>query len=555
LERHKGAKVFAGDDAFELVTTHGFPKETIVELLGEQGLEIDEERYQALWDQHTAVSNTKQVEVFTTSALASAKPRLGSTPFVGYEKPTHETEVTLIEVDGQETTAAATGAAVRFALKQTPFYAESGGQVGDIGRVRGAGFEIEVLDTQRDEGLVVHIGRVLSGTASPGPAMAAVDQPTRRATTRHHSATHLLHSALGHVLGPHIEQQGSKVDPAQLRFDYNHREAPSKDQLAAVERWVNEHVAARRAVTIAELTIDKARALGAKAQFGEKYGDTVRVVTMGEAVSPASIEFCGGCHVANTGDIASLRILRDEALAAGIRRITAVAGEAAAALSGEEEAIALRCGAVLGLAEPDPRELEALQRLFKAPLKDLPARVQQLVTEVGDLSRRLNTTAAGGGGGLVERVELLQIEAKRLRKLDDSRKAQAATGAIDQVLASETMVAGVVLLVARVDGADAKALRALIDLVRQKKPSHCAVLGAEADGKALLAVSCSPDVIARGAKAGDLIGHLAKLVGGGGGGKPDVAQAGGKDASQLASALAQAPALVQQALSGRAAGP
>jgi alanyl-tRNA synthetase len=549
IDRQRGQKIFSGDDAFELVTTHGFPKEIIADLIASEGMAIDDQQFEKRWTEHTQVSHAKDVEVFTSSALQDAKPRLGATPFVGYEQSEWPTEITLIEVAGKEVAQAPVGSAVRVALAKTPFYGESGGQVGDRGRIVGKDFEIVVTDTQKDDGLVIHIGEVAKGAARPGPVTARIDADARNATTRHHSATHLLHSALGKFLGAHVEQQGSKVEPGQLRFDYNNPQAPGKEQLAQIEDWVNQAIRSAHPVQIQELPIDDAKKMGAKAQFGEKYGAKVRVVSVGDG--KVSRELCGGCHVRNTGEILVFRIIRDEALSAGVRRVTAVAGQAARDLESEQRAIAKQCMDLLGGGQADPHQVEDLARLFKVTFKEVAARVQALSRDLDQAALTSNATMAMPQGDLLSRVEFLQNELKRLRKIADQHKAQAATGAIDQVLASERDIGGIPVICKQIDGLDAKALRSLVDLVRQKKPSHFLVLGSAADGKALLAVSASADVIARGVSAGDVIGKLAAKVGGGGGGKSDVAQAGGKDPSQLPAALASVPALVLESLKAK----
>lgn len=555
LDRQRGSGIFAGDDAFDLVTTHGFPKEVIEDLAAAEGLTVDQDRFRVRWEEFQKISQGgKTVEVFATSALQEAKPRLGDTPFIGYEATEAMVQITLLEVDGQAVDAAPKGTVVRFALDKTPFYAESGGQVADTGRLRGAamlgeGFEIRVTDVVKDGGLVVHHGTVISGTAQPGMVKAEVDDDRRRATTRHHSATHLLHSALGRVLGDHVEQQGSKVSPEELRFDYNHPKAPDRAQLETIERWVNDQIAERHPVAATEMPIDQARQLGAKAQFGEKYGSSVRVIAMGDGT--VSREFCGGCHVSNTGDIGTFRILKDEASSAGIRRITAVAGSAAAALDDEQRAVAEACAVVLGGSiTADPAAVELLAKAFKAPAKEIPGRVEALVKEVSDLATRLMTTmvADGGGGGLIERVDQLQAELKRLRKLDEGRKAQMAHAALDAVLASERDVGGIAVITHVLVGIDAKALRALVEQVRGRKPEACIVLGADDGGKALLVAAVGAQAQARGVSAGALISDLARRVGGGGGGKGDLAQAGGKDPAALPAALAQVDDLVQRSL-------
>ncbi len=538
LDRQRGQAVFSGDDAFDLVTTHGFPKEVIAELAGNDGLAIDEARFKSRWDEHTRISNTKQVEVFTSTALQEAKPRLGATPFTGYGELALASELTLLEQDGKAVAQAPAGARVRFALAATPFYAESGGQEADRGQVTGDGFAIAVHDVQKDEGLVIHSGEVVSGSAHPGPVRAMVDGARRRATTRHHSATHLLHSALGRVLGDQVEQQGSRVEPTQLRFDFNHAGAMTREQLATVEDWVNQAIRAGHAADIREQTIAEAKAGGAKAQFGEKYGERVRVVTFGSR--EVSRELCGGCHVANTADIAAFRIVKEEASSAGIRRIIAVAGDAARQLAGEELDVAARCGRLVGLgAVEDASGIEGIARAFKTTLKELPSRLEQLAREVGELSTRLGLPSATPSGNLAQRIEQLQEEGRRLRKADEQRKAQAATGAIDELLARERRSNAASIIIASLDGLDGKALRQLCDLARSRRPSHCLLLASASggEGKVAMVAAVSADLLPRGLGAGELIAKAAPLVGGRGGGKPDFAQAGGTDAAGIPAAL------------------
>ncbi len=546
LDRQRGSGVFSGDDAFELVATHGFPKEVIAELAGNDGLKWDEARFATRWAEHQAVSNTKKIEVFTSTALQEAKPRLGATPFVGYGVLEQATVITLLEWEGKEVTAAPTGSKVRVALRQTPFYAESGGQVGDVGELRGGDFAIRITDTQKDEGLVIHQGVVTNGIAKPGAVAAVVDRSARSATTRHHSATHLLHSALGTILGSHVEQQGSKVSPEELRFDFNNPGAPTRDQLAAVETWVNQRISEGHAVDIREMPIDEAKNLGAKAQFGEKYGASVRVVAMGTG-TPVSREFCGGCHVANTADVLAFRITAEGASSAGIRRITAVAGEAAQRLSAEESAVAAACAPLVGLDQvADPRQIDELARTFKAQPKEVPARLQKLVSEIDALAAKAKTARAPLTGDLVARVIQLGDEVKRLTKLADKQAAQAAAGRADDLVATAIMVAGTSLIAAQVD-ADGKTLRTLAETLQQKNPGVIVLVGA-ADGKVGVVVSVAKDLVARGLAAGALIAPVAAKVGGKGGGKPDFAQAGGTDPSGITAAIAGVRPLVEQAL-------
>jgi alanyl-tRNA synthetase len=543
LERQKGSGVFAGADAFELVATHGFPKEVIAELAGAEGLKLDEASFKTCWEEHQRVSTSKQVEVWKASALQDAKPRLGATRFVGYTDLTTRAAITLLEVDGKEAASAAPGTAVRFALDQTPFYAESGGQVGDVGVIDGDGFSIRITDVQKDDGLFVHSGAVASGTARPGTVTATVDAERRRDTTRHHSATHLLHAALGRFVGGHIEQQGSKVSADELRFDVNNPKALGPEQLAQVEAWVNEQIRAKHTVQIRELPIEAAKQLGAKAQFGEKYGATVRVVTMGEG-TPVSLEFCGGCHVGNTTDIGAFRITGESATAAGIRRVTAVAGRAAQALIDGERALADASGRAVGLiGGVDPREVIEVSRIFRCKVEEVPARLAALVAEIAHAG-----TGSGSHptltGGLVERVQIYQEALKQVRKRAEQAASAAAAGAADTVAAQVQLAGTVPYIAVRQDGLDGKALRTLAEAVRGKRGDVVVVLASAHEGKAGLCAVVPADLVKRGLSAGAIIGKLAPLVGGGGGGKPDFAQAGGKDPGGIDAALAQVAALV-----------
>nr|MBA3708761.1 hypothetical protein [Planctomycetota bacterium] len=478
-----------------------------------------------------------------------AKPRLGATPFVGYDEVEAATEITLLEVGGAAAASAPTGTAVRFALARTPFYAESGGQVGDTGKVAGADFEIRVTDVQKDEGLVIHSGEVVAGAARGGAVTAKVDADKRKDITRHHTATHLLHAALGRVLGDHVEQQGSKVEAGSLRFDFNNPGAMTREQLAAVENWVNEQIHAGHPVAIAEMPVDDAKKLGAKAQFGEKYGKSVRVISVAEG--SVSRELCGGCHVRDTREIRAFRIVREEASSAGVRRVTAVAGRAALALAAEEAEVAAECGELFGMARvEDPRAIDDIARELKVTRKELPARLAQLRNEARELAGKLLATLIEGSGDLAARVDHLQTELRRLRKLNETKQAQAAAGQADDLIAQVREVAGVPLLAVRVDGLDAKALSQLADVLKSKQASLCLVLAGEQAGKAVVLAAVSKDLVARRLSAGNLVKQLAEQLGGRGGGKPELAQGGGPDPSRLDAVLAGVPALVQQAVAG-----
>jgi alanyl-tRNA synthetase len=524
---------------FGLFTTYGFPPELTADLAREHGLTIDEAGYGRLMAEFAEISKgNREVQVFDRSALVDARPQLGDTAFVGYAVLETDAELTFLEVDGAEATTAPTGVQVRFALDRTPFYGESGGQVGDTGTVTGDGFAIAVEDVQRDGGLVIHRGTVIAGTARPGPVRAGVAVAPRQAITRHHSATHLLHSALGTVLGRHVEQQGSKVESTALRFDFNHPQAVTAVELRQVEDWVRREIAADGPVAVDLLPLDEARRRGAKALFGERYGAEVRMVSMGRP--PVSVELCGGCHVDRTGDIGDFRILREEAVAAGVRRITAVAGEAARELAGREAALAIACAAAAGLPAVSTTELAPAAQLLKVRPEELPGRLAVMTAAVAERAAAAGEGARAVAVTLIDRVGELQAEERRLERLRQERQTRAAVADLDGILASRTEVAGVPLYTGRIDGVDAKVLRQVADAVRGRIDRYCLILGAATADKALLICAVSPDLVAAGVHAGRLVGRLARIVGGSGGGKPDLAQAGGKDPARLVEALAAA---------------
>ncbi len=548
LEQHRAqsATVFSGDDAFELVTTHGFPKELIEELISGDQLTVDEAQFDKRWQAFVEISKSKTVDVFTSTALQEAKPRLGETEFIGYETLEAAVEIALLESEGKEVATAAEGSQVRFALNRTPFYAESGGQLADKGELQGDGFVITVTDVQKDDGLIVHSGVVATGTAQVGSATARVNPTLRHASQANHSATHLLHSALYKTLGDHIAQQGSQVGPDGLRFDYNNPKAPSREDLQCVEDWVNAEINAAHPVLTQVLDLEAAQALGAKAQFGEKYGASVRVVTMGTA--DVSLEFCGGCHVENTKEIKHFRLLKDEASSAGIRRIVAVSGAAAVALREQEEQVAEECASYLAVASVNVEELADLAKLFKVQNDGIVERLKLLVDEARALAATLSLDLEFTGDCALDQCLALQKQIKAWRKLQEQQAGQAALAAVDGIIAGQKQVAGQALLVSELAAVDAKSLKQVADAIREKLTSYCLVLGSNNDGKALLVVAVSDDLYAQGVKAGEIVGALAKLVGGGGGGRPDYAQAGGKNGKDIPAALAQAESLFSAAL-------
>ncbi len=497
--------VLPGEIAFTLYDTYGFPLDLTQDILRGQGRGVDAEGYDAAMkrQQEEARKNwAGSGEAATESLWFDLHSRLGATEFLGYETEVAEGQVLAIVAEGREIEEAGTGTEVGLILNQTPFYGESGGQQGDQGVIFGAdGLEVAVRDTQKKLGdLHVHLGSVTHGTLKPGDAVELRVEGGRRNSLRaHHSATHLLHEALRRRLGAHVTQKGSLVAPDRLRFDISHPTALTPEDIAAVEADVNARIRANAAVETRFMTPDEAIEAGALALFGEKYGDEVRVVSMGGPgedradVSQYSTELCGGTHVARTGDIGFLKIVREEALASGVRRIEAVAG-AAAIEHVERQDVLLR---------------ETAAVLKSAPV-ELPGRVQSLVEErrklerqVEDLRRKL---ATGGGNG-------------------------AAAGP------QAREVGGVSFVSRLLEEVPPKELKPMADEIKKSVGSGVVALIAVNEGKASLVVGVTDDLTGR-ISAVDLVRAGSQAVGGkGGGGRPDMAQAGGPDGAAAQNAL------------------
>ena len=421
------------------------------------------------------------------------------TDFTGYHSLNGSVRILGLFKKGESVDSLETDEEGVIILDQTPFYAESGGQVGDSGRIEADGAVFEVLDTQKQGGqLFLHKGRVVQGSFITNQACeVSVDEEVRRATESNHSATHLLHAALRQILGEHVAQKGSQVNAERLRFDFSHFEPMSADEIATIERLVNEQIRHNHAVSAQVMHKDDAVKAGAMALFGEKYGEEVRVLAMGDF----SIELCGGTHVQRTGDIGLFKIVSETGVAAGVRRIEAVTGY------GAMEFIANREQVLLSIAS-----------LLKAGPDKAFDKVQQLM----DKNRQLE---------------------KDLEKL----KAKLASSAGDDILAAAVEVAGVKVLAVQLDDVDPKSLRDLADQLKNKLGRAALVLATVNDDKVSLIASVSKDVMDQ-VKAGELVNFVAMQVGGKGGGRPDMAQAGGNDPSGLAQALAQVPEWVKQKL-------
>jgi alanyl-tRNA synthetase len=493
LNELKGS-VIPGNVVFKLYDTYGFPVDLTNDIARERSLTLDEEGFEREMEAQRERARSASAFGMDYNALVKVD---GDTRFLGYQGVSGAGQIIALFKDGKAVEKLNEGEEGVVVLDQTPFYAESGGQVGDCGTLSGAGVRFDVRDTTKAGGAHLHHGIVAQGSLSVGAAVKAeVDASVRQATALNHSATHLLHAALRQVLGDHVQQKGSLVDSQRLRFDFSHFEAIKPEQLKQLEDIVNREIRANSVVETEETDIDTAKAKGAMALFGEKYGDQVRVLTMGGGFS---VELCGGTHVGRTGDIGLFKITSEGGVAAGVRRIEAVTGAAALAyLNGAEEQLKEAAGLVKGSRD------NLLDKL----------------------------------AGLLERNRQLEKELEQL-------KAKAASAAGDDLAGSAVDVAGVKVLAARLDGLDGKALLALVDQLKNKLGSGVILLGGVFEEKVVLVAGVTQDLAAK-LKAGDLMKQAAAAVGGKGGGRPDMAQGGGTDAGKLDEALALAKAFVEQ---------
>jgi alanyl-tRNA synthetase len=494
-----GGTVVDGAVAFQLSDTYGFPMDLTRVIVSERGLSVDEAGFEKHLDQQRARGEWKGSGETAVGDLHKAiAAELGATRFVGYEEEATSSEIVALVVKGARASKAVRGDRVEVITTATPFYGESGGQLGDTGTVAGLRGSVKVEDAHRPvPGLVTHLGVVAEGELQVGDRVELkVDQARRDLIRANHSATHLLHLALRETLGEHVKQAGSVVGPDALRFDFAHFGPLTGEELHQVERRVNELVRRNDGGQTAELAIEEARKTGAMMIFGEKYGEKVRVVTLGP-----SKELCGGTHVRRTGDIAYFKIASEESIAAGVRRIVAQTGPRAVELSQKIE-----------------DELKRAAALFKAGTFEVAAK-----------------------------VEAAQRRARELEKALEEAGGKLAAAQSGDLAAQAVVVGAAKILAVKVQG-DAKALRELADKLRDKLGSGVVALGAEVDGKAVLLVAVTRDLTGK-VKAGDLVKEAAKLVGGAGGGKPDLAQAGGADPSGLEAALEKIKALASAALS------
>ncbi|MBL8828032.1 MAG: alanine--tRNA ligase [Planctomycetaceae bacterium] len=500
--KSSGKSLVAGSEAAEMYTTHGFPPELIETMAAEHNLTFDWAGYKKAMEEHGDKSGRVQHTVMGGhSPLDALAKTMHGSDFLGYE--TTEATAKIVGIIAQDKLCESIdeighAQPIKLVLDKTPFYGESGGQVGDVGTITGDGFTFDVIDTEKERGFHLHVGHLRSGTIKQNATCSAkVDTTRRQGIRRAHSATHILHYALQKHLGKHAQQQGSKVDNDWLRFDFTNPGSVSKDELAKIEADVNERIAAAEPIGWRTLPIADARQAGAMMLFGEKYPDIVRMVSMGNF----SKELCGGTHLDNTGQVGFFKIIGEESVSAGTRRIVALTGKAAWDRVHKLEQIVAECATAL-----------------RVNWEDVPQRINAVVKELRDAKRAAQATP----------------------------KASSVT--VDDLLKSAITIGGTTVVVAELPGGSADDMRAMIDHVRNKTKSSAVLLGSSADDKVTLVAGISHDLEAKKLSAGNWIKPVAAIVGGSGGGRPNMAQAGGKDPAKLPEALEVAKAEIKKLL-------
>ena len=499
-----GVKVLSGENAFKLYDTYGFPMDLTQEILEEKGFSVDEEGFKkAMEVQRTTARKARKVTNYMgadETVYESVDPSV-TTEFVGYDSLNCKSKITVLTTETEIVEALSDGEVGTVIVEQTPFYATMGGQQGDKGIIRTATGEFQVEDTIKLlGGKVGHVGKMISGMMKTGDeADLSVDAALRAKTCKNHSATHLLQKALREVLGTHVEQAGSYQDGERTRFEFSHFAAMTPEELEKVEKIVNDKIAEAIPVRTDVMTVDEAKKTGAMALFGEKYGETVRVVSMGDF----SKEFCGGTHVKNTSEIAAFKIISENGVAAGVRRIEALTGD------------------------------------------NVFAYYRNLEKELLEAAKAAKATPAT----LTEKIEHMQAEIKALTSENESLKSKAAKEALGDVMDQIVEVKGVKLLASAVDGVDMNGLRDLGDQLKEQLGEGVIVLASSCEGKVNLIVMATDAAMKQGAHAGNLIKSIAGKVGGGGGGRPNMAQAGGKNPAGILEAIAEAKTALEAQLS------
>ena len=488
----KDGGVLSGEDAFKLYDTYGFPLDLTKDILAEKNMTVDETTFNELMEKQRqlARSSRKSADAESWKSDGISFDGVNATEFKGYTENECTAKILDIVANGEHTAYTGEGEKAIIVLDRTVFYGEGGGQVGDTGIIKAADFEFKVTDTKKTAGGVfTHFGTVIKGTAAVDSEVTAViDNKRREAIRRNHTAAHLLQAGLREVLGTHVEQAGQLVNESTVRFDFTHFSALTEDEIAKVEGFVNDAVLSGITVENTEMAIDKARELGAMALFGEKYGDIVRVVN----VPDKSIELCGGTHIDNTAKIGLFRIISESSVAAGVRRIEAVTGYNVLKLINDYKQLTTETAAAMKASSE----------------KDIARRAEQLVKELHDTEKKL-----------------------------EKAEAKIASGKIDGLLNSAKEIGGLRVVSGLLDGMAADELRKTADTVKGQNDDVIAVLASVNDGKLTFCVSCGKSAVAKGAHAGNLVREVARIAGGNGGGKPDLAMAGGKDISKVNEAL------------------
>ncbi len=498
-----GEKTLSGDNAFKLYDTYGFPLDLTMEILEEKGFSVDEEGFKKAMDvqRETARKARKTTNYMgADETVYESLDNALTSKFVGYDRFVEDSVITALTTESEVVQALADGDKGTIVVEETPFYATMGGQAGDKGIIETANGQFKVVDTIKLHGSMVgHVGYVTKGMLQAGDKVTLkVDATLRNATAKNHSATHLLQKALKVVLGEHVEQAGSYVDADRLRFDFTHFQAMTKEEIEKAETMVNEQIANGLDVITKEMSLEEAKKTGAMALFGEKYGDTVRVVSMGDY----SVELCGGTHVSNTSTISYFKIVSEAGISAGVRRIEALTG---------------------------------------ASLMKYYADMEKTLHEAAKIAK-------SEPNGLAKKIQSLHDEIKALSSENEKLKAKMANDSVGDVLNNVEEVKGVKLLATKVSDVDMNGLRNLGDNLKEKMGGGVIVIVSTTADKANVIVMADDDAISKGAHAGNMIKEIAKCVGGGGGGRPNMAQAGGKNPAGADEAVAKAKEILEQQL-------